>query len=274
MEIKIYGLVDPKNNQIRYIGKTQQPLKRRLTQHIYDNGLSNKYKYNWINKLKNEGLKPQIIELETCNEENWVEREKFHIKNNNNLTNLTDGGESGLFFTKEIIKKISDGLKKKWLEEGFKESFSLRMKEYWSDPLNREESSKRMTGKKMPLSHEIKQRNRKLNEWKENKYKEKMSIQSKKLWEDKEYIDKTLKFLKSDEHKKMVSDRFKNCKLSEEHKKKMSISSKNKKPVIIDGVEFESITEASKLIPINRDKLKVRIKSKHFVNYNYKETPQ
>ena len=47
----------------------------------------------------------------------------------------------------------------------------------------------------------------------------------------------------------------------------MSKSSKNKQPIMVDGVKYDSINEASKLIPINRDKLKGRLKSNNFPNY-------
>lgn len=34
MKTKIYVLVDPRNDKIRYLGKTVQPLKQRLDTHL------------------------------------------------------------------------------------------------------------------------------------------------------------------------------------------------------------------------------------------------
>ena len=55
MEVKIYGLYDPTdiNENIRYVGKTIQSLKKRLQGHI-DESIKNNpstYKKNWINSL-------------------------------------------------------------------------------------------------------------------------------------------------------------------------------------------------------------------------------
>jgi trans-2-enoyl-CoA reductase len=78
-----------------------------------------------------------------------------------------------------------------------------------------------------------------------------------------------LSYLKSTEHKENVSKRFKGKKLSDEHKQKMSNSSKNKKPISIDNVIYESITSASIEIGLNRELIKSRLKSKKFANYFY-----
>jgi hypothetical protein len=114
MEIKIYGLVDPRDNNIRYIGKTKRQLNKRLYEHISNKRTIRTYKSNWITALKKENLKPLIIELEVCNENNWVEKEQYWINKTNNLTNLTKGGEDGSFiFTEESIKQMSEQAKKR-----------------------------------------------------------------------------------------------------------------------------------------------------------------
>ena len=95
MDILIYGLVDPRTNEIRYVGKTTQTLNKRLSQHLCSNKKHNPHKFNWINQLKTLNLKPTIILIETCNDKNWVEREKHYILTIENLTNITQGGENG-----------------------------------------------------------------------------------------------------------------------------------------------------------------------------------
>jgi len=99
--IYIYGLIDPRNEltieNVRYIGKTNQKNpKRRLYKHIQDskNGIAPKHK--WIRKLKIDNVKPEMIILKECNENNWKFFEKKYIsdlRKSNRLLNVTDGGE-------------------------------------------------------------------------------------------------------------------------------------------------------------------------------------
>lgn len=97
-KVLIYALLDPFQKQIRYVGKTTD-LERRIPEHLkYETRKS--HKYNWIKKLQSEGLNPIIRILErNLVEGEWQEREKFWIKkfreDGCNLTNISDGGESG-----------------------------------------------------------------------------------------------------------------------------------------------------------------------------------
>jgi len=267
MKVKIYALIDPQTNEVRYIGKTIQTLKKRLTQHLCDG--NNTYKTNWIKKLKTNGLKPKIELIELVDDSEWVIREQYWISKYNNLTNLTDGGESGAYFTDEILSKISKGVKNVWKNDEYRNNKIAKIKEYWSDPENRKKASERMKSRVFDYDR-TNIINMKKEQWKDDEYREKMSRQSKELWQDDEYKEKVLGYLQSDEHREIVSERFKGRKISNETKIKMSKSNKNKKVVVIDGVEYESITQASKILNINRDALKGRLKSKNFTNYNYK----
>lgn len=62
MIVYFYSLNCPKTNKIRYIGRTINPLLKRLRQHICESKTSPKknYKTNWINSLLKENLKPNI----------------------------------------------------------------------------------------------------------------------------------------------------------------------------------------------------------------------
>lgn len=91
MNIYIYKLIDPRNNEVRYIGKTVS-IKRRYKQHLYDKRKS--YKSSWVQSLRTLKLKPILEILEICDESNWAEREIFWISQFSNLTNLKDGGGS------------------------------------------------------------------------------------------------------------------------------------------------------------------------------------
>ncbi len=109
-KVFIYSLTDPITNEIRYIGKAND-LKERLTGHYYPYG--NTYKDNWIKKLKKEGLKPIIEELDYVIKSEWKFWEKYWISQFKTwgfrLTNLTDGGEGvdGLKHSKETKEKLS-----------------------------------------------------------------------------------------------------------------------------------------------------------------------
>lgn len=112
----IYALIDPRTNEIRYIGKTNQKLNIRYTSHMRDVRPSRKL--NWLISLKNAGLKPRIEIIEKLNEgsvlSDWQDAERFWISYLRSigvsLTNLTIGGEGihGFTRTSEHKKKIGD----------------------------------------------------------------------------------------------------------------------------------------------------------------------
>jgi len=98
--IYIYGLFDPRNLELRYIGRTLH-LDARLKQHIADarHGRDrNSHKNHWIRQLLNEDLVPAMEVLEECTEDNWQESEKAWIADckrfNVRLVNIGLGGEN------------------------------------------------------------------------------------------------------------------------------------------------------------------------------------
>lgn len=267
--VKIYSLKDPITNEIRYVGKTVQSLQKRLNQHLCSKKEHNTYKFRWLSKLKEQNLKPIIELLEECTDTEWVEAEKSYIQTLPNLTNLTQGGENGIFFTKEILDKISKGVKEKHKDKTYSDNLKRKRVEYWSNKDNRIKRSLLMKSRNIKLTddHKLILCIIKKTQWQNKTYRDQMSNQSKSLWENNEYRITVLNYLQSDEHKKNVSNRFKGITLSDEHKQKMSLSRKNKKPVSIDNVIYESITNASIETGINRDCIKSRLKSKNFNTY-------
>lgn len=113
--VKIYALIDPTDNQIRYVGKTIYNLSTRLSQHIRDKN-NKTYKFKWINSLLNKNAKPKIVLIEEVFEDEWIEKERMYIRLFNSmgfkLTNTSEGGEGG--GTKGY--KHSDDFKKKQSE--------------------------------------------------------------------------------------------------------------------------------------------------------------
>lgn len=61
----IYGLVDPRNRCLRYVGKTHKRREIRLAEHILRASLGRRAPvYEWIRSLQAEGLAPEIFVLE------------------------------------------------------------------------------------------------------------------------------------------------------------------------------------------------------------------
>lgn len=107
--IYIYALVDPRDNRIRYIGKTVN-IKKRYEQHLYWFTGTNPRKERWIQNLKDKGLKPELDVIEECDRSSWIEREKYWIAHYRevypDLTNISDGGECSWDSIKARNKRV------------------------------------------------------------------------------------------------------------------------------------------------------------------------
>jgi hypothetical protein len=93
--VYIYGLVDPRNKEIQYVGKASFPYER-LSRHIYSSKYLKNKKDIWIDLLKQNNMRPFIKILEICNFSDWEIRERYWIAKyreiNKNLLNIEDGG--------------------------------------------------------------------------------------------------------------------------------------------------------------------------------------
>lgn len=108
--IQIYELVDPISLMPKYIGKTNNP-SRRISCHISDWGLKScTHKNNWIKSLKTKGLKPMLKVIDEVPEGEWQFWEMHYISLYKswgfNLTNSTDGGESGMIGDLNPAKRL------------------------------------------------------------------------------------------------------------------------------------------------------------------------
>lgn len=105
----IYALIDPRTQEVRYIGKANNPFDR-LKGHLGEKK-SNTHKYHWIETLKTELIVPILQILEVCDKVAWQEKEIYWIKFfksiGSNLTNSTDGGDGYTEMSKEVREKIS-----------------------------------------------------------------------------------------------------------------------------------------------------------------------
>jgi hypothetical protein len=91
--VTIYSLSCPDTGIIKYIGKTQLSLKRRLSAHICQTHGS-ATKREWIKELKALGKFPLINSIEETDNRRWSGREKYWINKyqSNGLLNKNKGG--------------------------------------------------------------------------------------------------------------------------------------------------------------------------------------
>lgn len=75
--VSIYGLCDPRTGCLRYIGKANRPKVRLYHHHCC--GPKKNHRTDWLNNLKNNGLKPEMFTLEEVEERDWQEAERFWI---------------------------------------------------------------------------------------------------------------------------------------------------------------------------------------------------
>lgn len=122
--VHIYGLVDPRTNEIFYIGYSNN-IEKRFLQHLNTNGRKrekNLYKDNVINSIIRLNLKPKIKIIDECNFE-YDESlkmykheilEKHYIEKYRNdgvkLTNLTDGGDGGCTYHRKVYQYTEEGI--------------------------------------------------------------------------------------------------------------------------------------------------------------------
>lgn len=111
----IYALVDPRTDEVRYVGKTVRTPHRRLRRHLAESYLvANTHKDRWLIMLKRLGLEPKIRVLEVCSSlAGLAEAERRHIAayraGGTALVNATDGGDGvgGWNHTLESRHKMS-----------------------------------------------------------------------------------------------------------------------------------------------------------------------
>jgi hypothetical protein len=106
----IYVLLDPRDNQVRYVGKTTQPLKR-LKSHISE-CKSEKTKHRrakWIRRIIKENLIPIIKFVKICPLQDFEKYEIEYIKlyQSDKLTNSDETGSGNSRRVKEVLDRQS-----------------------------------------------------------------------------------------------------------------------------------------------------------------------
>ena len=139
--VYIYSLKDPRDYQIKYIGKTID-IDRRRKEHNQIHRNKKSKKNSWIIHLIENGMQPIMEILEECEETNWVEREMYWIQYYKefgfDLKNMTLGGESngGYVFTKEDRLKQSKSQKLRHEIKPFSKETRKKLSEKAKETLN------------------------------------------------------------------------------------------------------------------------------------------
>jgi hypothetical protein len=115
----IYGLVDPRTKELRYIGKTVLSPDRRLSTHLWraEAQPEKRHSMAWLLGLKRAGIRPEVFVIEEIAPGiDWVEAEQFWIAYfrmiGADLCNHTVGGEGvpGLKRSAASIAKMMKSL--------------------------------------------------------------------------------------------------------------------------------------------------------------------
>jgi group I intron endonuclease len=136
--VQIYVLIDPRNNELRYVGLTTQPLAKRFHNHLDSarRGASS-HVYNWMRQVMETGQVPLIVQIESCDSlEELCEREvdfmAYFKSIGCRLTNQAKGGSRGMAgfkHSEETCAKMSlSRLGKPTKRSGYKHSPETLMK--------------------------------------------------------------------------------------------------------------------------------------------------
>lgn len=156
----IYILIDPRNNEIRYVGKTKNPLTARLAQHVDDviYKQEQNWRTHWIAELLRLGYRPRIELIQEVPDAFWRQAEPYWIAYYRaigcRLTNGTEGGDGGYSPTPDVLAKYGIAnmgntyrLGKSHTEET-KAKLSAATKAMWKDPTFRAQVVAGKTGQK------------------------------------------------------------------------------------------------------------------------------
>ena len=131
--VYIYTLSDPITNEVRYCGKTSRTLKKRLSGHLREKKVIEKY--DWIKNIKNNNLIPIIEIIDEVGDSDWDFWEKYWISQLKtwgfDLLNKTNGGEysvTGFKHSEESKKKISESQIGKKFNDEWRKNISFGKK--------------------------------------------------------------------------------------------------------------------------------------------------
>jgi hypothetical protein len=277
---KIYALVDPRTNEVRYIGKSVNPEQRYTVHLAYARKGTQTYACRWIKGLLNEGLAPQLNILESdISTDRIDEREIWWIAEGARLgwrlTNMTEGGDGGAYKYPESAAKISaanKGKRKPPRSEEHRRNQSLSHMGKTLSPESRAKLSASLMGHaSKPMSEEHKAKLRAINttrvQTEEEKAKRAAAGRGKKRSaEARANISAGLKrrhFVHPPEVLERIAEKKRGTRLSEETKAKMSASHKGKKKSPEHVAKVAAANRGRIVSPETRAKLSAAAKARH-----------
>lgn len=91
----IYALIDPRDDEVRYIGKANDVMAR-FNGHLRDSTRRRSKVYAWILELVSEGMSPIVATVDRVLKEQWEDAERFYIAEFKrcgfDLLNISSGG--------------------------------------------------------------------------------------------------------------------------------------------------------------------------------------
>lgn len=103
-QVFIYALIDPRDANVRYVGRSFVP-EDRYKKHLKDK--TDTHKTRWIKQLEDARLQPELKILDVVQEQQWSNAERQWMSKYENLTNSCAGGHGVLRPSKETRLKMS-----------------------------------------------------------------------------------------------------------------------------------------------------------------------
>lgn len=152
-KVFIYGLWDPRNGELRYVGKSEN-LVSRMRHHLGDKRRT--HKTHWLGVLKMLGLRPVVEIIDETDLDSWEECEKYWISYfksiGTRLTNCAEGGRGGRTgpgrpMSEEAKRKLSEGRMGHHWNRGWHHSDETRKRLSEMKLATSDQISKKMKGK-------------------------------------------------------------------------------------------------------------------------------
>jgi hypothetical protein len=139
----VYGLTSSEDGQIRYIGQTTKPLRRRLREHITSAQRGGMWPIaKWIRKVIRQGFEVQITPLveSAIWDESEIETITTYLAQGAKLLNATNGGKGfvGMVFTEDTRRKMSEAAKRRLSAPEAKKILAEIARKAWTDPVYRQ----------------------------------------------------------------------------------------------------------------------------------------
>lgn len=115
----VYGLVDPRTDEVRYVGKTIASPYGRYRSHVKDAEIGKiGHRSNWIRQLSHLDLRPRLLIIEQGVPVSTInDRERWWVQSGRSwgwdLTNATRGGEGAIRWSDDSRKNLSRAMKGK-----------------------------------------------------------------------------------------------------------------------------------------------------------------